>query len=281
MVLKTSDFSTVIQKSPGGSETAIAQTYNPIWHFQLSYEQLFNDLRNPAYSFSELDTLMGFVLSMKGQYDYFVIDDPEDDTVVNQQLQLVNDGFGSYYSPIQRNKGGQFFEDVTDLNPLNMSGLVVKANGVTKTVGTDFTIVGPGLGIPGYSFAGLVIAWTAVTSGYWTASHAYTLNQTILDPAGHIQKATTAGTSGTSFPIFNDAGSTTTDGTVTWTDQSVSAGPTGPITASFSFFFRVRFEKDTQDFEKFLAGLYTIGGGEGRNGSGFVNLVTRRAPPTS
>lgn len=60
----------------------------------------------------------------------------------------------------------------------------------------------------------------------WVASHAYALNATIVDPAGNLQRATVAGTSGGTQPPFNGtAGGTTPDGTVTWTNQGPAVGP--------------------------------------------------------
>ena len=63
----------------------------------------------------------------------------------------------------------------------------------------------------------------AVCIGHlWHALTAYSTGQTfIIDPRGHIQKATTAGTSGATQPKWNDSGGTTTDGTAAWTDQGV------------------------------------------------------------
>jgi hypothetical protein len=67
--------------------------------------------------------------------------------------------------------------------------------------------------------------------------------------------------------------------------------PTGPITAQFNYYFRVRFEGDTLDFEKFLStgtanvpsgqggGYWTIGGSESQNGSGQLKLCTARPNP--
>lgn len=68
--------------------------------------------------------------------------------------------------------------------------------------------------------------------------------------------------------------------------------PTGPITAEFNFYFRVQFESDTQDFEKFLGvgmaavahagqggGYWTIGGSESQQGSGTLKLETARPVP--
>ena len=41
-----------------------------------------------------------------------------------------------------------------------------------------------------------------VTTPAWVANNAYALNATVLDPNGHLQKVTTAGTSGPLFPPF-------------------------------------------------------------------------------
>lgn len=62
-------------------------------------------------------------------------------------------------------------------------------------------------------------------AGSWAANNPYALNTIILDGANHIQKVTTAGTSGASQPAFNDSGSTTAEGphTLVWTDL----GPLG------------------------------------------------------
>jgi hypothetical protein len=204
------------------------------------------------------------------------------------QLSLVSDGAGNYYSPIQRTLGGFFYEDVTDLN----GGITVYLNGVLKTVGPDYTVGGPGLALPTHSYMGMYLAWPTGIAA-WQAAHTYATNATILDPAGHIQKVTGGGggASGSSIPVFNDSGGTTTDGALTWTDQGYNLGPTGPVTAQFNFYFRVRFESDSQDFEKFLGvgsaaanigqggGYWTIGGSEGQNGSGTLKLTTARPTP--
>jgi len=53
----------------------------------------------------------------------------------------------------------------------------------------------------------------------WQPAQAYTVSLLVLDPAGHVQEVTTAGTSGASQPAWNDAGGTTADGTAVWTDE--------------------------------------------------------------
>lgn len=59
----------------------------------------------------------------------------------------------------------------------------------------------------------------------WAATTVLALNYEIIDSASHIQKVTTAGTTGSTFPNFNESGGTTSDGSVTWTDQGVVAIP--------------------------------------------------------
>ena len=77
--------------------------------------------------------------------------------------------------------------------------------------------------IPSGDFTGWV-----VTGPVWAATNAYNLDDIVVDAAFHTQKVTTAGTSGGTIPTFDDMGGTTSDGSVTWTDQgiewTVSAG---------------------------------------------------------
>jgi Conserved hypothetical protein 2217 (DUF2460) len=58
-----------------------------------------------------------------------------------------------------------------------------------------------------------------------------------------------------------------------------TAAPTPPITAQFNFYFRVRFESDERDMEKFVNAFWTIGGSESQNGSGYLKLVSARPNP--
>jgi hypothetical protein len=52
--------------------------------------------------------------------------------------------------------------------------------------------------------------------------------------------------------------------------------PAQPVTAEFNFYFRVRFESDTQDFEQFASDLWAIGGDGGQKGSGELHLMSSR-----
>jgi hypothetical protein len=68
-----------------------------------------------------------------------------------------------------------------------------------------------------------------VTPAAWQLSTFYSLGKEILDPAGNIQEATAAGTSGTTAPVWNKTvGGTTNDNSVVWTNQ----GPLLPTSLS-------------------------------------------------
>lgn len=80
-------------------------------------------------------------------------------------LQLVTDGT-FWYTPLQLLRGGQFYEDITDL----ASALTVYANGV---VTTNYVLsVGP-LSFSGFSSAGLYLKWNAMPTAPITASFNY------------------------------------------------------------------------------------------------------------
>jgi Conserved hypothetical protein 2217 (DUF2460) len=228
-VLRSADFDTLIQSAPNKYEVRIQQSINPQWHWQLIYDFL-RDFLVPGFTVTELRTLLDFFLYQGGQAGEFLFLDPDDNYVgpaMNgaypntplAQLQLVNDGAGNYYSPLQRTLGGLFYEDITDLNTNTAAGgsvLAVYANGVLQET-SAYTLGGPGLAIPGASFMGLYLQW--------------------------------------------------------------DAEPTPPITAQFNFYFRVRFESDSRDIEKFVNQFWTIGGSETKNGSGYVKLMQARPNP--
>lgn len=267
-IMKTHNFASIVQRAPSAYEVRIAQEQNPTWDFTLIYDYLKDnpaDLVGSLSPYTDYQVMRGFLLARQGQFDDFLFNDIADNTVTNGTQPLVSDGAGSFYSPLQRGFANLFYEDVTDLNPLNGSGLTLKLN-ATSALG--YVFAGPGLAIPGYSFAGMYVAWA------WRAIHAYATNSTIVDPAGHLQKVTGGGggNSGATIPTFNDSGGTTTDGALTWTDL----GLVTTVTASFNFYFRVRLAMDSQDIEQFMTKLWTIGGSKSKNGSGTLKFTTAR-----
>ena len=55
-----------------------------------------------------------------------------------------------------------------------------------------------------------------------------------------------------------------------------TTNPAAPVTAQFNFYFRVKFESDSQDMEKFSNKFWTIGGSQGQKGSGQIRLMQAR-----
>lgn len=63
---------------------------------------------------------------------------------------------------------------------------------------------------------------------------------------------------------------------IEWDDE-----PEGPITATFDFYFRVRFDTDEAGFEKFMDDLWVLGGDQSKLGGAALSLVGCRSadPP--
>jgi hypothetical protein len=109
-VLKSSEFATLTQAAPNFFETRIKQAKNPRWHWGMSF-----DVLRDSTTYTEYRQLQGLVLTLAGQFDDFLYTDPSDHSVgpalisgapnTAAQLQVVNDGAGNYYSPVQRNFG--------------------------------------------------------------------------------------------------------------------------------------------------------------------------------
>lgn len=215
---KAPEFGPIVQQSPTGPTTAIATKRNPIWHWSLVYNYLRDDPSNigPGLTYTDLQTMLGFYLARGSQFDDFLYSDPDDNSVTNQELAVVTDG-SYFYSPLQR-RMGDFLEDITDLDAT--IPLVVKANGVTKTLTTDYTVEGPGLAISGYSYMGKYIKWVP---------------------------------------------------------GSPLVSPAIPVTATFGFYHRVRFEEDKLGFDRFWKRCWTIGGGNARGSSELRLMSARKA----
>ncbi len=82
---------------------------------------------------------------------------------------------------------------------------------------------------------------TAVPTGTWIPNHIYALNGTLIDQNGFVQKVTTAGTSGGTYPTFSDITGQPgipSDGTVIWTCQ----GPAGLATGDAVYTFKTAID---------------------------------------
>ena len=70
-------------------------------------------------------------------------------------------------------------------------------------------------------------------TGTWTPSTFFALGYQVVDAAGHIQQVAAAGISGSITPTWNDSGGTTSDGSITWTDEGLNAVTLGAQISSF------------------------------------------------
>src|ERR1035441_8258009 len=182
-IIRNTKTNVLIQTAPNGYEVRVVQTVNPIRTWTLTYEYVYGSFISPnnlmPYApYTDQEYLQAFWLQHYGQGDDFLFKDPTWNSIgpalvggvpnLLAKLQLWNDGSGNYYSPLQYNWGGLFWEDITDLNPpltypyTGLGAISVYANGVALRVGPndgghDCGIFGPGLAIAGNSCAGLYI----------------------------------------------------------------------------------------------------------------------------
>ncbi|MGH3429619.1 MAG: hypothetical protein ACRDQZ_18965 [Mycobacteriales bacterium] len=193
---KTSEGATIIQVGRNRDETRIKLTDNAIYHWELTYDYLLDYPKGAGFPYTDLQKLWGFLLARKHDYDDFLYTDSDDNSVgpaifnalpnLEAELQLIQDTTsGIWYSPVQRNIGGQVYEDITDLNPVpaptspyTVQPISVYANGVLMTqdaaaVEHDFAVIGPGVAIAGDSFLGLAIEWHVTPAGPITAEFDY------------------------------------------------------------------------------------------------------------
>lgn len=126
-VVKRPTFSTRVQQATSGAELRAAFWTLPIWHYQLAYEFL-----RTGDTYTELQTLLGFFLARQGQFDSFLFDDPDDDTVTQMPFGTGNGSLTSWQ--IYRTWGG-FSEPVYNFNgtPQIYVGGVLQSSGYTLT----------------------------------------------------------------------------------------------------------------------------------------------------
>ena len=123
-VTKTPRFKTSVQQASSGKEIRLALMSYPIWEFTLTFEVL-----RGANGFSEIQTLMGFVLARLGMWDSFLFDDPSDDTAANTSFG-AGDGSTTAFQ-LTRSMGG-FTEPIQNLN----SAPTIYINGTPTTAYT-------------------------------------------------------------------------------------------------------------------------------------------------
>jgi uncharacterized protein (TIGR02217 family) len=104
--VRSPTWSTRIQTAISGKETRQADWGYPRYSYEVNY-----DFLRSAPSFAELQTLIGFINSMQGQFGTFLYTDDDDNAVTGQQID-TGDGstvtfalirsFGGYIEPVSR-----------------------------------------------------------------------------------------------------------------------------------------------------------------------------------
>jgi hypothetical protein len=146
--------------SPSGDEVRLRQYQNPLWEFELIYEWLYDDATETwgtleALPDHQYQTLLGFFLQNAGAWQPFLFQDPTDFQVTDGALSVTTVG-GTKYSQLVRNIGG-FSESMLAVS----DSPVIKVDGVTKILGTDYTFDPTlvGFSAAGVSWDGQYITW--------------------------------------------------------------------------------------------------------------------------
>lgn len=286
-ILRTPQFNTIVQKSAAGYTVTIDQSQNPIWHNVLIYEYLYGNFPSPNnivpnQPFSDIDTLTGFFLARYGKFDDFLFPDPTFYTAsgiqsgVWQPLRV----FPAKSVIIDGNGHAQLVTSAA-----GTSGATYPAFSTTGGVTVDGTLnwTDKGYFPTGWPNAPVTLPVVQDASGNYyspiqrSIGGLYQEDITDLVPntlqvyvAGGATSAYTIGGPGLAVPGASYMGLYLSWG---------AAAPTQPVTATFNFYFRMRFEEDNQDFEQWAQQLYTIGGEKGKNGSGMLKMETSRPVP--
>ena len=303
--VKTPSFNTLDMVSPNGYEVRIQQTINPLWTFTLIYDFLHDFFWGGFTIVSELRTLMGFFNQMGGKAGSFLYTDPGDYNVgpaLTTAAWLANNSYPVGYGILDTSNHWQKVTAVTTgisggtIPPFSTTGGSVVDGGVTWTDQGAYT----SSGIPNEYLAGLSL----VTDGTnWYSPIQRTLNGVFYEDITDLNGSIAVYANGTLATAGTGAGQYTVAGPGLalpgtsymglYLQWGTGSPPTGPITAQFDFYFRVKFDSDAQDFEKFLGtgtsaanqiagqgdGYFTIGGSEAQQGTGTLKLSTARPVP--
>src|SRR6185312_5149809 len=81
--VKTPEFRNIPQEAPNGYTTRVANAANPIWHFHLEYNYIYDGYLSPnnmqSYApYTDIQYFMGWFMAMRGTFDDFLFTDPTD-----------------------------------------------------------------------------------------------------------------------------------------------------------------------------------------------------------
>lgn len=250
-VQKRPGFSNKIAEHTSGAETATSYYENPKWDYTVTYDYLPD--RPVTVGQTDLHQIMGFFLQMRGRFQSWLFEDP-DDHIVTGGWQKTFDGTAVDFNLV-RGLGG-FYEPVGQLNtnfPLNVymqrdeehtvpampgpytvtlshSASITALPPVVTIAGTPLVKVTGAPGPMEYSQAVGTLTFNAAQQGA-----AVVVNyQYLVDPADY-----------------------------TYTAPNVVAFDTAPpdgaiVSADFQYYFVCRFKDDQAEFNKFMNQLWEL-----------------------
>lgn len=130
-------FDTTVRASKSQREVRFQNISETLMEFDLTYEYL---------SQADLITLMGFFCRMRGSYDTFFFDDPEDDSATNVQIG-TGDGTTKTFT-LQRSFGAstRVVDQVNAITQVTLGGTPTGAYTITQPNQITFTTA-PGAGV--------------------------------------------------------------------------------------------------------------------------------------
>ncbi len=282
-VLKTPEFSTIVQKAPNGYETRIPQYQNPIWHFTLIYDYLYDTYRSPnntqAYApYTDLQYLLGFFAMNRGQASDFLFLDTTDYAAVGPLA-------GNWQPGLAYAVGTVIIDPKGHAQRVNGAGISGTSQPFWNDAGgttADNTVSWLDVGFAPQGYVNEPAPLAVVTDGlgnYYSPlqrSIAGLYQEDVTDLVPNTLQVFGSGAPISGYQVRGPGlavpGAAYAGLYLSWG----AAQPPQPVTATFQFYFRVRFETDTQDFERWAQGLWTIGGDNSKNGSGMLKLRTSR-----
>lgn len=289
-VIKAPEDQVIVQSSPSWASTRVVQSLNPVWHWRLLYDVLIdNPLKpNPSYAYTDLQTLLGFVIARRNDYDDFLFLDPDDNffgpaMITQSWLPNYPFAFGAIIVV------GAVAWQVTAAPAGARSGLSQPSFASSPQTDGALTWTQLGSTIGG----GWPNPFAQLSAYPWTVSGTTTyysplqilrggqFYQDVFDLAsalnvyenGVLSSNYQLQIGGMAIPNISSSG--------LYLQWNSGYTPNQPITASFNYYYRAHFEDDSEDFEKFAYQLWTEGGSEGMKGKGELKFVSARLASSS
>jgi hypothetical protein len=247
-------FSTSVQEHVGGQETSNAFWQMPKWEFELSFDYL-PDRKNDALS--DKKRLLGFFMSRKGRFDYFLYRNPSDHSTVDE-LVGIGDGLTSEW-PLVRSFGD--FREYIGYAKTD-SVVLTQTTGSTGVIpASPFSVVLYGRNIIEVSSLqyqatdGSWVNLTRIPSGTPSTGQYY-----LNDDTGQLIFA--AAQTGRPYQIsytFHPVQGHHYIISLPRTVKYLSTPPAGDlITGSYDFYFVCRFTEDQVSVDQFVYNLYDL-----------------------